>query len=384
MTRRRTAVVSIRLLALTLVASGMAFAAGCTSLPVSGPQAANLSATAVTRVAPAAPWCVNPTDSRIAMGDNGLQLVEPATGIKTRLAPPSPSALAWSPDGKRLAAALPGGDSTTLAIFSRQGESIAKAPVPGRVTRIEWVSPADLVALGVGTRRFSFGDAITATLYRWDGTAAPQATTLFETTVKPLTIRQWGERVITSISMTISPERDEMLYTRLHDPPAFSPYLRIILRNLDSGAERDVATVPLSSGGGRFVGTGERIVYGDGSSSKLMEPWSDKVVQTFPVPGKQLSASPAGKYLLLDGHLYQGETEIASFPPTTEGKFAPGGELYLHHGMDIYRIGGLTESIPAPLPPTVAERLRTLRAWRSEGLITDREYRENRERIMVP
>ena len=374
-----------RPLAMSLVVWGMTFAAGCASLPVSGPQAASLSATALTSVAPAAPWCINPADFSIAMGDNGLQLVDPASGIRTRLAPPSPSALAWSPDGKRLAAALPGGDSGTLAIFSRQGESIAQAPVPGRVTSIEWVSPTDLVALGVGVRAFSFGSAITATLYRWDGTSEPQATRLFETTVKPLTVRQWGDRTVTSISMAISPERDEMLYTRLHDPPAFSPYMRIILRNLDNGAERDVATVPFSSGGGRFVGLGDRIVYGDGSSSStLMEPWSDKVIHTFPAPGKQLAASPAGKYLLIDGHLYQGETEIASFPPTAEGRFAAAGDLYIRHGTDIYRVGGLTETIPAPLSPAVAERLRTLRAWRSEGLISDREFRESRERIMVP
>ncbi|RII25550.1 MAG: hypothetical protein CXR31_13300 [Geobacter sp.] len=375
-----------RPLVLALAVWGAGIIAGCTSLPVSGSQAANLSVTALTRVAPTAPWCVNPADSSIAMGDNGLQLFEPAAGTRIRLATPSPTALAWSPDGKRLAAALPDGDSTTLAIFSRQGKPIAQAPVPGRVTGIEWMSSADLVALGVGIRIFSFGDAITATLYRWDGTSAPQSTTLFETTVKPLTVRQWGERIITSISMAISSDRDEMLYTRLHDPPAFSPYLRIILRNLESGAERDVATTAaLSSGGGRFVGTGDRIVYGDGSSlSRVMAPWSDKVIQSFLAPGKQLAASPAGEDLLLDGHLYQGETEIASFPPASDGSFAPGGTLYIRHDTAIYRIGGLTEAIPAPLQPAVAERLRTMRAWRSEGLISDREYRENKKRIMEP
>lgn len=357
--------------------------AGCTSLPVGGVKKEELSVVQVAHTSPAAPWSVNPVDSGIAFGKEGLILAEPDGGSAKKLATAPPTALAWSPDGKRLAAALPGGDATTLTIFSRQGESIGKTTVPGRVTCIDWASPADLVALGVEMRVFSFGGDVSATLYRWDGTAAPQPTRLFDVTVKPHTIKQWKERAIDSLTMAMSPERDVILYSRLHDPPAFTPYLRLVMRNLESGAEREIATVGLASGGGRFVGNGDLVVYGDGSSqTRLVDVWNDTLVRTFPTPGKRLATSTGGEYLLLDGRLYHGETEIASFPPTAEGSFLPGGGLRVRHGEEIYRAGGLAETVPVPLSPVVTERLRMLRTWRSEGLISDREYRDERKRIV--
>jgi hypothetical protein len=380
-----TNLASTRLFTSLLIMLGMASLAGCARLPIQGTRAADLIATSVAKAAPGLPWAINPADGSIALARDGLHLVTSGNESWTVLPGRPPTALGWSSDGSRLGAAFPREGGTNLSILTRKGNVLAEAFIPGRVTSMGWVSPTELVALGVQIREFSFGGDVIATLYRWDGTAPPQGTVLHDMTVKPLTIRQWGERIITSITMNLSPDGDEIVYTRLHDPPAFTPYLRIVLRHLESGAEQELASVDLTSAGARYVGTGDRIVYGDGFAiTRVLDSRQEGVFRTFPVPGKELAASPAGTFLLLDGHLYQGGEEIATFPPTARGCFASGGALYVSHDERLYLVMGLTELVPPPLPPADAERLRILRKWRSDGLISDREYRDSIERTTPP
>lgn len=356
---------------------------GCAHLPTSAPLPPGITVTAVTRIDRGAPFVWAPGGERIALGRGGLRLLDLAGGTELKIWDESPVDLAWSPDGSRLAAAFPREGKTTLRLFDpANGAVMAEAVVAGRVSGLGWGGAGELLAAAVDITTYSFGGNFRQLLYRWSGTDSPVAATLAETTVKPLTLRQWGEALYRVFHLTVSPAGDELIYTRLHDPPALLPYLQVVLRHQATGAEREVATVGLESGGALFIG--DVVVYGDGRGGiRRVDPWQVRELASFPAPGVNLAISPGGSHLLADGRLYRDGNELAVFPAESSGLFAPRGDrLLVRNGSTLFLLAGLPADEAAPPGMAVRERLLLLRKWRSQGLISADEYRAAKERIL--
>lgn len=353
--------------------------AGCARLPVTGnlPDGATLETLA--RIDPGAPFAADPEGGRVALVRDGLRILDPASGEQL-LSAESPAALAWADDGKRLAAAFAHGGGTLLKIFAG-GRVEREAEISGRVDRLDWHPETGLFAAATTLEVYSFGANYKAVLYRWQGEGAPLATPLHDVTLKPLTLHNWGEHLYRTVRLEISPFGDEILYTRLHDPPAFSPYLKIVQQHLETGAEREVAHVALTSGGAVHAAD-ETVLYGDGMRrSRRVDPWTASELQSWPTAGRTLAISRGGRYLLLDGRLYRDGAEIAAFPAGSEGRFSSGGRLFLRVDRRLYRLSGLEEDPTPALAPAVRDRLRKLRKWRSDGLISHDEYLRQKQRM---
>jgi hypothetical protein len=330
------------------------------------------------------PVAFDPKGECIAFANNGLRIRDTDTGRERLVNSGTPTSLAWSRDGKQLAAAFVQGKDAVVRRYERQGSLQAETLISGRVTGLAWRGTSELLVFCVRFHQYSFGVHMAEVLYSWDGTNTSVTTSLYDATLKQGTMNQWGDLIQRTLSFRLSPLQDEILYIHFHDPPAFVPYMKLVLRNLVNGKEREVAEVTLSSYGGVFSRDGEYILYGDGErESHMMDPWGMRVLSTIPTPGMEIALSPAGRYFLLDGHLYRDGTEVVSFPVGTSGVFSErGGHLALLNGERLYLVSGLLEEMPVPASPAVTARIKELRRWLSEGLLTDREYRSAREKIV--
>lgn len=368
-----------------LLAGWVLFAlAGCAPLPIAGPRASQVTVTRVAAIDPGTPFASQPGQEEIALVRAGLRLVG-RKGEHERPLDARPAALlAWNPDGTRLAAAFPAGRKTEIRLFAADGSPIAAASIPARASGIGWRSPTGMVILGTTTRTYSFGAPFAARLYFWDGTAPPRSAPLFDRTLKPSTMNTLGGRPAAVLPLAVSPAGDEIAYLSLHDPPAFPPFLALMVRNLESGGERELAMLPLTASPPLFVGDGEQIAWGDGHAETFVrDSWGDGAARRLPVPGRRLSVSPGGEYLLADGHLFRHGEEILRFPPDSRGAFTGDGRLLVARGDTLFSVSGLVEPPPRRLDPDSARRLRLLRKLRSQGLISQKDYRTSRERILT-
>jgi hypothetical protein len=357
-------------------------AAGCAHLPVMGTLPDTASIVELTRVNTDSPFALDARGDVVAFVDGGLRVKELASGTERPFSAGAPTALAWSPDGKQLSAAFSQGQETILQLYDRQGNVLAQSRLAGRVNGLAWRPSSEILAFAVKQRGYRFGAHLAQVLYRWDGKNEPTPTALHETTLMPAFMQQWEGVLQRTLTFAISPLDDEIIYARLYAPPAFAPYLKLTLRHLEIGTEREIADISILSAGGVFFGDGERLVCGDGErESRLFDPWGDLTVTTFPSPGRALAISPSGRYLLLDGHLYREGREIASFPAESVGVFASrGGRLALRYGGRLYLVTNLPEELAAPPDPATAARLRQLHKWLSEGLISAQDYRKATEK----
>lgn len=344
-------------------------------LPMAGALPAGACLTEVGKIEPHTPFAVNPSGTVIAFQKQGLRLRELASGSEQHLHPGLPSALGWTPDGRTLAAAFIEGEKTTLRLFA-EGKFKAETKVQGRVSGLAWQSEGSLLALVIRHETFRFGTRLTEVLARWDGKSEPDETTLCDTTMVPGTAAKWGASFGRSLTFALSPLQDEILYARLHNPPAYDPHIKVMLRHLDSGQERLIAEVSLLSGGGRFNGRGDRVLVGDGlRTSRGMDPWESKDLYTLPVAGGRIALSYSGRTSLLDGKLYREGDLIATFPEDSQGVFSPSGDsLWIAQGGRLYRVSGLADDPGLSLSAGARDRLRQWRKWLSEGLITHAEY----------
>ena len=350
---------------------------GCARLPVIGKLPSGMEVAPLAAVPPTSPLACAPTGGAIAFVDGGLRVTADGEGAGRLIAPDEPYILAWSPDGARLATATERGEATTLRLFAASGTVLGETRVSGRITDLGWRSTTELIALGLHLETFTFGGHVREFFCRWNGAGEGTVTTLAETSLMRSTLLRWGRSLPGLLHLAVSPWGDALVYTRFHDPPNFSPYLKVMLRHLESGVEREIAQVSLDSGGVLFTADGTQVVYGEGvAASAVIDPWGEEQRVTFPVAGHILAASPGGGSLFIDGHFYRDGREVAVFPATSGGCFArEGRELIVRSGSRLYRVTGLPRDVPEAVTPDERLRLEALRRWRIEGLITVDEYR---------
>ena len=331
---------------------------------------------------PETPFAVHPSGEKVAYLRYGLRVQDLDSGAERVLDPTSPTALAWAPDGKVLAAAFVQNEKTTLRLFF-EGEAKAETRIQGRVTALAWSAGPNLLAFSIRQEAFRFGTRLTEVLFRWNGKAAPTETVLCDTTMLPATAAKWAATFPHTLTFALSPLQDEILYSRLHNPPAYDPRLKVMLHHLDSGQERLITEASMGSGGGVFSGQGDRVLVGDGlATSRLLDPWEGKELYTLPVAGRRAALSTSGHYSLLDGRLYREGVLFATFPGDCVGSFSPqGGTLFLAQGGHLYRLSGLAENTCLPMEPQNVSRLQKWRKWLSEGLVTSAEYALERSKV---
>lgn len=361
---------------------------GCSSVMVSSKLPDGFTIKEVSKTDLNTPFAVSKTGAYATILDGKLKVLE--NGATRDFSQGAAALLCFSPDGNNLAASFPvtgkppAADKSVLRIFDRSGSLVGETTIPARVTSIAWKSNGQLLASSVSMKRFSFGSGLTSLLYTWDGKTSPVATTLNDTTVRPAVAKLPEDTLYGSLHFSVSPYGDEIAYSTLKDPPLFNPYLRIATRHLETGAERDIGVTSLGSGAPLYTPDGESLLVpsSNGLTRRLTIP-DGKEVNAWPSPGDYPAISPSGAYLFLDGRLFEDMREIAWFPKESKAAFlADGTGMAISYMDKVYLVSGLNDG-PAPPPPSDMARLLQLRRLRSQGLITEKEYREQRNRIPV-
>lgn len=355
---------------------------GCTHLQMSGALPSGASVSEIANCDASAPFDLDMKGENIVFADGGLKIQNLVSGRSRTICPDTPSALAWSPDGRRIAAAFSHGNEGTLRLYGFEGELQAEVKVSGNISSLAWRSTTEVLAMNICVVQFSFGANLAETLLQWDGVGEPKRLIFFDTTLKPSTTKQGNDHLISRLTFKLSPLGDEVLFVNVLDPPLFPTYFKVFLHNIDSGTAREIAKVSLNSGGGVFVGAGESILYGDGENRSLIsDPRKDIMLRTIPTPGREIAVSSGGRYMMLDGNLYFEGTRTASFQESCRSKFsAVGGHMAVACGDRLYMVSGLKEELPAQPQPKEMARLKELRKLLSEGLITSQDYRRSLEK----
>lgn len=354
---------------------------GCVAALQNSPLPDGLALRNIAQADAGEPFAVNGTGVAAAMTKGTLQVIDLSVGTGRILAPAPASALCFSPGGQRLAAAFATNGKSLLQIFDLKGKLLAELVVPGRVTSLAWRSEQELLAAAVTLKKYSFGTELAGLLYRWDGAAPPVVTTLNNVTVRPQIASLPEEILYRSLSLAVSPYGDEIAYSFLKDPPVFAPYLRIAVRHIESGAEREVAQSPVDSRGLLYAPDGESLLVGEarGMSRRLSLP-DGREIDAWPVPGNNAALSPSGSYAFLDGRLYQGGRNLVWLPEAT-GAFLPDGSgLIISQSGKLSIVTGLNEA-RRPVPTGNLDQILELRRQRMLGLITEKEFKSQKKRV---
>lgn len=358
---------------------------GCAQLPIAGPYASRLTSTVVARLDAEPLFAASPGGKQVAFSSEGVKVAPLPTGKSRNISDERPLALAWSPDGVRLAVAFGRGTESRITVFGADGIVANETATTGRVGALFWPVSDVLLAVATELDPHKFGTSCREVLLRWQLAGVPERTVLHEVTLKPYTARKWGVELLNrAINPAISPLGDELVYGRIQDPPAFDAYLKVMVRNLSSGAEREVAKTGFSDGAARFSADGEELFMSNGSGQiRRIAAWSGTEKQAAPFSGRVLAASPDGRHLLADGRLLDDGREVALFPPSATGEFLGDGRLLVVDNATLFLVSGFEDSVTGPaLSPEKQERLRTLRAWRASGLISPDDYVTAREKVM--
>jgi hypothetical protein len=344
-----------------VVITAFVLLSGCVSGPP--PQAINETPlTHVTDVDPTGLFAADQDCRNLAVSRKGLQLLDLESGSRQKLSSESPTALAWSTDRSALAAAFPIADyETRLELYSAQGALIHETLLPIVVSQMVWSSRGDLLVTGFALKVYSFGGNLRQALYRVT-TEQVVEKVLADTSLKPATTKKLMPIMQSVQPVVFSAQGDELVFAKLHDPPAFSPYLQLRYMNWESGVERSLVKIPLQpiqffwGGSENFVGV---MAQAENFSLSLW-PSAEGSAEQLRVPFYQFAK----------GRLYYGEKLVtdwgdeARLQILVDGRYllAQKGRLYLGEGLQ-------------PVSRSVYnEKAWTLRRWRFEGLITSDEY----------
>ncbi len=358
--------------------------AGCARLPIAGPDAARLNSTVVAELDSDALFAAAPGGKRVAFSRQGLRVAPLPSGESRTLSAERPLALAWSPDGVLLAAAFGRGVESRITVFGDDGAVVAETVAAGRVAALFWTASDVLLAVSMELEKHRFGTSSREVLLRWSLSGTPQRTVLHDVTFKPYTVRKWGVELLTkAISPAISPLGDELVYGRIQDPPASEAYLKVMVRNISSGAEREIAKTGFGDGTARFSADGEELfMYDTSGRIRRIDAWSGAEKQAMKVSGRSLAVSPDGRHLLADGRLLDDGREVILFTLRTSGEFLDDGRLLVVDDGTLFLVSGFGASAARPAGSTgKPERLRTIRAWRASGLISADDYVAAREKV---
>lgn len=368
-----------------LLLLGLLALTGCSAKSYTGPVPADTVLRPLPALDHSTPLVWHPTGRSISGIRNGLIHHDLVTGISSEIDTEQPDRLAWAPDGEELATAYRLDGETRISIIDSDGTERAATTLPGELDALLWSRDAGLLVITSRLKIYSFGGDLRLDLIRWDGIDPPRATLLHNTTIKPATAQAWSQGLLPGSRATLSPDQDELLYLRLHDPPAFPSSIRLALRHIETGAEKTVTSLAINARSIDFIDS-DRILADSGRGTSLELPlWTGAKGVSRPHPGTLIRTSPAGHYWLLGDRLLHDGEEIGRFPDLKAATFSPdGSRLLLQIGQRWHMLEGLQEPEPPALTTDQQSRLRQLRNWRSRGLITSEEYVQQKAKVTQP
>lgn len=337
----------------------------------------------LTRIAAGGVFAVDPQAEKVALDRDGLYLFSMDQGTEQMLIADKPLALAWSADGKQLAATSAKGESSRLVVYGADGQEHLSSKVAGRVTQLVWTPDNKLLALSIRLHAFTFGVNQKAELLRWDLQRQIESFPLFETTLKSQTVKGMGEELYHYFRFDLTPLGDEIVYTRLYDPPVISKSIKVIHRHLKTNSEQLVYDLPLESGGSFWSSDSESIWMSNGSSRTfLYDMWQEKTGMDWPLPGQHLAVSRTAMMQYVDGHLYQGGQELAQLQDGRATFSLNGRVLLVADEQQLFAYTLPAAVFVQPVASDKLERLLQLREFRSKNLLSIEEYLQTRERIL--
>ncbi|HJV34881.1 hypothetical protein [Geomonas sp.] len=331
----------------------------------------------------ASPFAVSRDGKIAAVHEEEIEIISPdGHVVKTgKIVGQRPNILSFSHNGTLLLAALPTATGSSLRLLTLDGKVLAEATLPGRVTAALWRDNQQVEAAALNIRRSSDGTQLTSVLYDWDNSGTPLVTTLSAVTIHSDLSKLSDELLLNTLNLSLSPYGDEIAYSMMKDLPKFSPYQAVITRRIDSGSEHEVTRTSVGSGGPIYGPDGDTLLVGDSRSVTRRVTIPDgREIYAWPSQGSYPSMSPSGKYLFLDGHLYRDGQTLATFPKESRAEFLSNGSgLVLLYGSRLYLVSGLEDQAAAK--PAANTKLLELRKLRSQGVISERDYRARRDKL---
>ena len=157
---------------------------GCAHLQMNGVLPSGATVADIGRCDVHAPFDLDAKGEKIAFADGGLRVLTVGSGRSRLISPDSPCALAWSPDGRRIAAAFCRDKAGSLRIYGVEGDLLAEVGTPGRISGLAWRSMTEILALDVRMTQFSFGTNLAEIILQWDGAGEPKALASIDSTLK--------------------------------------------------------------------------------------------------------------------------------------------------------------------------------------------------------
>ncbi len=318
----------------------------------------------------------------LAWSDSDLELFDIESSQRHSLLNARAETLRWSFDGALLAATTYMDGESHLYVYDRSGVAVFDTHFAGRVGRLQWSHTGQLTAGVLSARKFSFGTHIKGQLLSWDGRWRMTKIPLFETTIKPTTAAQLADRLYETFDFDLSPLEDEVLYTRLYAPPAFAATRYLVLHNLQTGEEKQIASLPMLVGKGRLAADGESAYVTDGKGQiTLQDLWSTRILQQW--TGTRFDYDPRSEWLIADGGLYQGQQLQVQLPPKSFFRLSSGGHfLLVSWNRQLYLLSDYSAGERTKIGGVRMKKLQKLRRLRSRGLIEQAEYLQARERLL--
>lgn len=360
---------------------------GCTTLPIDGSLPNGLTARQITTVESGSAYAVSPDGTVAAVFKSGLKLFHIPTGEHLQIGMAKPDALAWSPMGFSLAALYRTPGKSRIVIHDQIGLPMTEQTLNDDITDLCWLSEQELAAGGLRVKSYKFGTNYKSILYLWKpGRNLPVITELRDSTLRPATFLKWQAQLERGPLLSAGLSARYIAYLHPVDPPLFTPYYKIILRDLGTGQEIDIANAGLATGGAKFSADGEKLIYGDGNGSiLLLNPWSNEQLKTISSPGEALTLSPDSATWFADGAVFTGDRPPVLLTTGGEAAFTnDSSRLFVRSGATLYQLTGIKPADGSLFVPEVAEKIAKLRSMRFQGLITAADYKSSLERILKP
>jgi hypothetical protein len=314
-------------------------------------------------------FSANQNGTKVAFTNDGLYLLDPDSGDKKKLSSAKPVALAWSPDGLSLAAAFERAEfETELLVYSADGVVMNEAVIPVALSQLYWSSRGDLLAVGFVLKVYSFGGNLRQLLYRIDDDALVE-TLLTDSTLRPSLAKQVKPLLHNLLPVSFSPQGDELVFLRLHDPPEFLPYFRLLYQNWQADKPRELYKTHLQAMSFNWEPSGNTV--------NVLSEEGLQTLNLWPSEGKTVVPSAAETYRFIDGRLYHGLELLFEWGEKSQIQILADGKFLLSVNSYLYLGGGLKSHSAS----TYNETEWNLRRWRYEELVTPSEYQKLLEEI---
>lgn len=365
----------------------MVFLTACQTLPLNGPLPDGLAAEKIASVDNRSVFALSPDGNIAAIASDGLKLLHVQLKEYVSLGERTPLKLAWSPRGYYLAALYGKDSGSSVAIYDQYGIAIAEEAFEVRLTDLDWLSEDELAAGGVRIKSYKFGHNYQSLFFRWQpGRDRPVESVLKDTTLQPATFANAKILLDRGPMLELSPQSGTLLYLHPVDPPVFTPYYKLIMKDIASGKELEIAPVGFNSSGGKFSADGERILYSDGSGTTLLyNPWTEEIIRRASTFGMNPALSPEGENWISDGSLFRKDSAAVPLADGANAQFSTdGSKVIIRGGSGLYKLSGLKAAEGTIFVPAVAEKVAKLRSMRMQGLVTPKEYKENLQKLTAP